>query len=177
MSNDAIAKSKRILALVDDYHDKPTNDTRTALRKALMDEFEPHDRAALQAQQGEKFHHYPALSNATSAAVKKVRATRQALRAQQGEAKDAPAPATLSDDEIIAQWLEFDSWPMNSGATIFKFARVLLAATGGSQGQDAALLTAVGKLIKAKGRYHTEQNYAALMVAYDAAMAAKEVGK
>ena len=37
---DAIARSKRILALVDDYHEKPTTDTRTALRVALMDEFE-----------------------------------------------------------------------------------------------------------------------------------------
>ncbi|KVR21651.1 hypothetical protein WK13_34505 [Burkholderia ubonensis] len=39
-SGDAIARSKRILALVDDYHENPTADTRTALRKALMAEFE-----------------------------------------------------------------------------------------------------------------------------------------
>ncbi|WP_206118763.1 hypothetical protein [Chromobacterium fluminis] len=39
---DAIARSKRILALVDDYHERPTADTRTALRIALMDEFESH---------------------------------------------------------------------------------------------------------------------------------------
>ncbi|KVP19420.1 hypothetical protein WJ85_08000 [Burkholderia ubonensis] len=39
-SGDAISRSKRILALVDDYHEKPTADSRTALRKALMDEFE-----------------------------------------------------------------------------------------------------------------------------------------
>lgn len=32
----------------------------------------------------------------------------------------------------------------------------------------AELLAAIGKLIKAKGRFHTEQNYAALVVAYDA---------
>jgi ribosomal protein L29 len=37
---DAIARSKRILALVDEYHEKPTTDTRTALRIALMNEFE-----------------------------------------------------------------------------------------------------------------------------------------
>lgn len=36
---DAISRSKRILALVDDYHDKPTNDTRAALRHALLEEF------------------------------------------------------------------------------------------------------------------------------------------
>ncbi|MDW5419166.1 hypothetical protein R6242_21565 [Iodobacter sp. CM08] len=35
---DAIARSKRILALVDEYHEKPVADTRTALRIALMDE-------------------------------------------------------------------------------------------------------------------------------------------
>jgi hypothetical protein len=39
-ASDAIARSKRILVLVDDYHEKPTTDTRTALRIALMDEFE-----------------------------------------------------------------------------------------------------------------------------------------
>lgn len=38
-ASDVIARSKRILGLVDDYHDKPTNDTRAALRHALMDEF------------------------------------------------------------------------------------------------------------------------------------------
>ncbi|MBH9645086.1 hypothetical protein [Burkholderia vietnamiensis] len=42
---DAIARSKRILALVDEYHDNPTRDTRTALRVALMDEFQPEPRA------------------------------------------------------------------------------------------------------------------------------------
>lgn len=39
-TGDVIARSKRILALVDDYHENPTADTRTTLRKALMDEFE-----------------------------------------------------------------------------------------------------------------------------------------
>ncbi|OJA71088.1 hypothetical protein BGV72_31545 [Burkholderia ubonensis] len=39
-SGDAIARSKRILALVDEYHEKPTSDNRTSLRKALMAEFE-----------------------------------------------------------------------------------------------------------------------------------------
>lgn len=34
--------------------------------------------------------------------------------------------------------------------------------------KNAALLDAVGKLIKAKGRFHTEQNYLALVAAYDA---------
>ncbi|WP_340700849.1 hypothetical protein [Burkholderia cenocepacia] len=38
---DAIARSKRILALVDEYHENPNRDTRTALRVALMDEFRP----------------------------------------------------------------------------------------------------------------------------------------
>lgn len=38
-SGDVIERSKRILALVDDYHDKPTADTRSALRHALHDEF------------------------------------------------------------------------------------------------------------------------------------------
>lgn len=41
-------------------------------------------------------------------------------------------------------------------------------------GRDAALREAVGKLIKAKGRYHTEQNYAALVTAYDDATAAQQ---
>ncbi|KVC71410.1 hypothetical protein WI73_11330 [Burkholderia ubonensis] len=45
-SGDAIARSKRILALVDDYHEKPTSDNRTALRKALMAEFETAPPAA-----------------------------------------------------------------------------------------------------------------------------------
>ncbi|MEI1276603.1 hypothetical protein [Klebsiella pneumoniae] len=42
---DAIARSKRILALVDEYHENPTRDTRTALRVALMDEFRLEPRA------------------------------------------------------------------------------------------------------------------------------------
>jgi hypothetical protein len=37
--DDAIARSRRILALVDTYHERPTADTRTELRKALMNEF------------------------------------------------------------------------------------------------------------------------------------------
>lgn len=36
---------------------------------------------------------------------------------------------------------------------------------------DAALKEAVGLLIKAKGRYHTEKNFAAVVAAYDAAIA------
>lgn len=40
LNHGAIERSKRILALVDDYHEKPTTETRTALRVALMDEFE-----------------------------------------------------------------------------------------------------------------------------------------
>lgn len=39
VTEDAIAKSKRVLAAVDDYHDKPTQETRSVLRKLLMDEF------------------------------------------------------------------------------------------------------------------------------------------
>ncbi|WP_240202640.1 Lar family restriction alleviation protein [Burkholderia sp. LMG 13014] len=42
---DAIERSKRILTLVDDYHEKPTRDTRTALRVALMYEFQREPRA------------------------------------------------------------------------------------------------------------------------------------
>ncbi|MDN7820477.1 hypothetical protein [Burkholderia vietnamiensis] len=42
---DAIARSKRILMLVDEYHENPTRDTRTALRVALMDELQPEPRA------------------------------------------------------------------------------------------------------------------------------------
>jgi len=42
---DAIARSKRILDLVDSYHENPTQHTRTALRAALMDEFQPEPRA------------------------------------------------------------------------------------------------------------------------------------
>ena len=41
---DAVARSKRILALVDEYHENPTRDTRTALRHALMDELQPEPR-------------------------------------------------------------------------------------------------------------------------------------
>ncbi len=37
---DAISRSKRILALVDIYVDRPEHTNRTALRAALMDEFE-----------------------------------------------------------------------------------------------------------------------------------------
>lgn len=36
------------------------------------------------------------------------------------------------------------------------------------------LLDAVGKLVKAKGRFHTEQNYVALVAAYDAIIVAQE---
>ncbi|HIC7209370.1 hypothetical protein [Burkholderia stabilis] len=47
---DAIARSKRILMLVDEYHENPTSDTRTALRVALMDEFQPEPRAEVTEQ-------------------------------------------------------------------------------------------------------------------------------
>ncbi|MDF3115831.1 hypothetical protein KPA94_20615 [Burkholderia semiarida] len=43
-TRDAIVRSKRILALVDEYHESPTRDKRTALRVALMDEFQPEPR-------------------------------------------------------------------------------------------------------------------------------------
>ncbi|WP_322073374.1 hypothetical protein [Burkholderia cepacia] len=46
---DAIARSKLILALVDEYHENPTRDTRTALRVALMDEFQPGTLAEVTA--------------------------------------------------------------------------------------------------------------------------------
>lgn len=42
--------------------------------------------------------------------------------------------------------------------------------------RDAALREAVGRFIKAKGRYHTEQNYAALVTAFDAAASALQDG-
>lgn len=48
-----------------------------------------------------------------------------------------------------------------------------------AQGQDGAvapLLDAVGKLVKARGRFHTEQNYVALVAAYDDALLA-QLGK
>ncbi|KVP59308.1 hypothetical protein WJ91_12590 [Burkholderia ubonensis] len=48
-SGDAIARSKRILALVDDYHEKPTADSRTTLLQALMAEFETAPPAARMA--------------------------------------------------------------------------------------------------------------------------------
>lgn len=41
---DAITRSKRVLALVDEYHEHPTRDTRAALRHVLMDEFQPEPR-------------------------------------------------------------------------------------------------------------------------------------
>lgn len=55
-------------------------------------------------------------------------------------------------------------------------ARFFARASAASQDseRDAALREAVGKLIKAKGRFHTEQNYAAVVSAYDAAMAAQQ---
>ncbi|MBY8604183.1 hypothetical protein K7N18_04995 [Burkholderia arboris] len=46
---DAIERSKRILGLVDSYHDNPTQHTRTALRAALMDEFHREPRAEVTA--------------------------------------------------------------------------------------------------------------------------------
>lgn len=89
VDGDAIAKSKRIMAMIDDYTealDSPINqharDARTAIRCALMAEFE------------------------------------------------AATPRATADVDLCE---------------------------------------AVGKLIKAKGRFHTEQNYAAVVNAYDAA--------
>lgn len=49
--SDAIEKSKRILALVDEYHDKPTSGTRTELRIALMNEFEQLSAQSVSAVQ------------------------------------------------------------------------------------------------------------------------------
>ncbi len=39
LSQEVIARSKRILALVDEFVDQPTSDKRTALRTALLNEF------------------------------------------------------------------------------------------------------------------------------------------
>jgi hypothetical protein len=51
----AIERSKRILALVDDYHERPSNGTRYTLRCALMDEFsapqEPNPPGSLDSSQ------------------------------------------------------------------------------------------------------------------------------
>lgn len=46
VTEDAIAKSKHVLAAVDDYHDRPTQETRSALRHLLMDEFTAAARAS-----------------------------------------------------------------------------------------------------------------------------------
>jgi len=51
---DAIARSKRILDLVDSYHENPTQHTRTALRAALMDEFQPEPRAEVKPRKVER---------------------------------------------------------------------------------------------------------------------------
>ncbi|HKT63466.1 MAG TPA: hypothetical protein VJR91_07800 [Burkholderia sp.] len=56
---DAIARSKRILGLVDEYHESPTRDTRTALRVALMDEFQAQPRAEVTAPDRERRHWNP----------------------------------------------------------------------------------------------------------------------
>lgn len=47
---DAIARSKRILALVDEYHENPTRDTRTALRVALMNEFHQEPKTTVRIE-------------------------------------------------------------------------------------------------------------------------------
>lgn len=49
--------------------------------------------------------------------------------AASGQQESDPAPAALTDDEIIAQWLEFDTWPRKHGETVIKFARALLSAS------------------------------------------------
>ncbi|MCB4349838.1 transcriptional regulator (plasmid) [Burkholderia vietnamiensis] len=70
---DAIARSKRILMLVDEYHDNPTSDTRTALRVALMDEFQPEPRAEVAEEQ-------PSLTNPLTPYGMLVRALRVAAK-------------------------------------------------------------------------------------------------
>lgn len=58
------------------------------------------------------------------------------------------------------------------GAIAAAFAAPAPAASVPDAGLEKALVAAVGKLIKAKGRFHTEQNYAAVVTAHDAMLAA-----
>lgn len=51
--DDAIARSKRVLALIDAYIDKPTSDARCAIRTQLMHEFEQSDRATRAAEKAQ----------------------------------------------------------------------------------------------------------------------------
>lgn len=96
------------------------------------------------------------------------------------------AQVALSDEQIIEVWQAMpggpEGWLKSFG--FLQFARAILAtrqrapvaaavAQGANRWPDEKLVQAVGKLIKAKGRFHTEQNYAAVVAAYDATMAAQ----
>lgn len=156
---DAIARSKRILALVDDYHDKPTSDTRAALRHALMDEF-----ATPPATSGMKeadpvcyvdaeFYRdmlRPDFGSATGVAVsKKSNGEDVALYATPPSAALATPnqaqadPTDVSDDELAAATKAYNVYDegeqpmaMHAALTTFLQLRRATRATGAAEGAE-----------------------------------------
>lgn len=125
------------------------------------------------------------------AAIRSQKAQRPtAAPAIDQDAKDAPAPATLSDEQIIkiAQEsrpsIEIDNWTV-------AFARAILAAAGSSQGQDGALAQVMAEEYEGGTTFNGPENlsgeihlhyqspsaaeaaFEAITAAIDAALAAK----
>lgn len=65
--------------------------------------------------------------------------------------------------------LTVDGWLPSKEEAVAEAIKAWNALTTPRATADLELCEAVGKLIKAKGRFHTEQNYAAVVKAYDAA--------
>jgi hypothetical protein len=72
------------------------------------------------------------------------------------------------EEADIGEWT--DEHPLNHRSTSDQeFKRLFpVLQLEAQQAGDVALKEAVAKFIKAKGRFHTEQNYTALVAAYDA---------
>ncbi|MBB5610365.1 MULTISPECIES: hypothetical protein [unclassified Janthinobacterium] len=188
-----INRCKRILDLVDDYVDCPTQDYRTTLRKALMDEFEVPaiappvaagsvdmlqrfdlvesqygtgymvhwDKAMEEDADGEWVKHADAIAWDAQLVAEAAHGAQQSIEFLEERAEKAEAEVKQVNEWRAAALAESralgEAWAGKAEKAEARTAQL------------EALLAAAGKLIKAKGRHHTELNYLALVTAYDAA--------
>lgn len=114
-------------------------------------------------------------------ALEKLRAL---VAATPADAQELPALFTETDYRMlhsVAAYMALNDSSPRCAADLRSLAERIRAALATAmrqpQGDDTALLKAVGNLVKAKGRFHTEQNYRAVVAAYDSAVAAKQAEK
>ena len=129
LSLDPIARSKRILALVDDYHDRPTVEQRRLLRVALMNEFDCL-LATQPASSSEKERSAPeGYASWHDAAVGE-----RALRVAAEHAVAASAREGLTGEQVdkqITDWLAApDNMDSEGGVNLEKFGRAMFDLGG-----------------------------------------------